>query len=374
MLSYLEISKSALLQNYRTLRKTITHVPTAICVVKGNAYGHGLEQVVEILNSEVEYFGVNSLEELRSLRKYSQKPTLVMGYVQKKLIRELVDLKADVVVYDPDWLKELNDICKKTGVKTRVHLKIDAEFGRQGILPNQVNDFAKKLMSFDSLDIFAVYAHFANIDDDFSENSHARKQLLVFENAVTEVKKAFPKIKSHISATAGSFMYERGNKSGNDFVRLGLGLYGLWPSEFVKKQNQDIKLLPVGRWVSHVAQIKILPANHTIGYGLTYKTTSATKVAVVPQGYSDGYDRGLSNLGEVLIRGKRCSILGRVMMNLIVVDVSHIPQIFVEDEVVLLGSQSNEEITAEEIAQKLDTINYEVVTRISSLLPRVIVD
>ena len=132
-------------------------------------------------------------------------------------------------------------------------------------------------------------------------------------------------------------------------------------------------LKPVLTWKTKVAQIKTLPKGATIGYGLTYKTRRPTKIALIPQGYSDGYDRGLSNKGEVLIHGTRCKVIGRVMMNMFSVDVSHLPNINLEDEVVLLGKQGMEEITAEEIAKTLGTINYEITTRISALLPRIII-
>ena len=179
---------------------------------------------------------------------------------------------------------------------------------------------------------------------------------------------------SHISATSGVLAYDQ-DKGLSDIVRPGIGLYGMWPSEDLRKKLESGKLdfKPVMRWVSHVAQVKTLPPNYSIGYGLTYVTEVAMKVAVIPQGYSDGYDRGLSNKGEVLIGGTRCPVLGRVAMNIFVVDVSHLSGVKAEDEAVLLGGQGDEFITAEELAGKLETINYEITTRISPLLPRVVI-
>ncbi|MGH7250190.1 MAG: alanine racemase C-terminal domain-containing protein, partial [Minisyncoccia bacterium] len=155
---------------------------------------------------------------------------------------------------------------------------------------------------------------------------------------------------------------------------LGLGVYGMWPSKHLKSfyKNSRFDLQPVLSWKTKVAQIKILPKSSTIGYGLTYKTKKETKVAVISQGYADGIDRGLSNNGEVLIGGTRCRILGRVSMNMFTVDVSHLKSVKLEDEVVILGRQGREEISAEGIAKRINTINYEVTTRISSLLPRII--
>jgi len=148
----------------------------------------------------------------------------------------------------------------------------------------------------------------------------------------------------------------------------------MWPSEDLKhKYKNKLALKPALAWKTKIAQIKTLPKGSTIGYGLTYKTKRATRIALIPQGYSDGVDRGLSNKGSVLIKGQRCKILGRVMMNMFVVDISHLPQAQPEDEVILLGKQNKNRISAEEIAQLLDTINYEITTRISPLLPRVVV-
>jgi alanine racemase len=219
-----------------------------------------------------------------------------------------------------------------------------------------------------------LFATPQNIEDT-SDFSHAKKQIDAFQGAVADFRaNEYPDVKTHLSASSGIMVYETdGGES--DLVRPGIGLYGMWPSDDLKARfsRDAFELKPILRWVTHVAQVKTLPAGHSIGYGLTYVTKAPTKVAVVPQGYSDGYDRGLSNVGEVLIGGARCRVLGRIAMNMFVVDVSHLESVCREDEVVLLGEQGGERITAEEIAEKLGTINYEVTTRISPLLPRVIV-
>ena len=159
----------------------------------------------------------------------------------------------------------------------------------------------------------------------------------------------------------------------NDFVRLGIGIYGLWPSEHIKYLYKNkLELKPVLSWKTKVAQVKNLPAGHNIGYGLTYMTYEPTKIAIIPVGYADGLDRGLSNNGVVLIRGTKCKILGRIAMNMFVVDVTHLNNINTEEEVVIIGKQGNQEITAEGIAKEINSINYEIVTRLSPLLPRIV--
>ena len=182
----------------------------------------------------------------------------------------------------------------------------------------------------------------------------------------------YKNIKTHISATSGVLAYEKW-RGLHTIVRVGVGLYGLWPSQELKKiWQKKITLLPVMRFISHIAQIKEIQAMEFIGYGLTYKTKEKMIIAVIPQGYSNGVNRLSSNNGEVLIRGKRAQILGRIAMNMFVVDVSHVKGVKPEDEVVIIGTQKGELVTAEEIASKTQTINYEVTTRISSLLPRII--
>jgi alanine racemase len=165
-------------------------------------------------------------------------------------------------------------------------------------------------------------------------------------------------------------------KNGGDsiIIRPGITMYGMWPSEDLRNkfETENFFLKSVLKWVTHVAQVKTLPAGYCIGYGLTYTTSKPTKIAVVPQGYSDGFDRGLSNKGEVLIKNSRCKVLGRVAMNMFTVDVSHLANIKAGEEVVLLGKQGDERVTAEEIAAHLGTINYEITTRIFPLLPRVV--
>lgn len=373
MLSYIELSKENLRHNVAALKKLCAPQTKIAAVIKGNAYGHYQNLIATLLEKNVDYFQVDDLEELQLLRKVSKKPTLVLGYVPLTELTKLVALKAIPGIYSIEQLNMLNKIGSEQNKKIAVHIKIDALLGRQGILSKEIPNFIKTLKNCTGIKVDGIYSHFSNIEDT-SDFTHAQKQLDNFKKTVESFKKAgFKDFKTHISATSGLIVYDSRNPE-FDIVRLGIGLYGLWPSEDLKTRfSHKLELKPVLRWVTHIAQIKILPKNFPIGYGLTYVTTKPTKVAVIPQGYSDGYDRGLSNIGEVLIRGKRCPVLGRVAMNMFVVNVSHVKNVNLEDEVVLLGKRGNEEITAEEIAQKLGTINYEVVTRISPLLSRVVV-
>lgn len=374
MLSYIEISKENLLHNVHVLKSFVHPQAKIVGVIKANAYGHGQNEVAKILESEVDYFQVDDIEELRLLRNVSKKPTLVLGYVAADDLEEAVKLEGILAVYDIERLRKLETIGQNNKKALTIHVKIDAFLGRQGVLAGQADAFAMEIKKCRNVTLGGVYCHFANIEDT-SDFSHAQKQIDAFEKAVTIFReKGFRDFETHASATSGVLVYEQ-KKLANTLVRPGIGLYGMWPSVDLRAQfeNDAFQLKPVIRWVSHIAQVKTLPADYPVGYGLTYITSKPTTIAVIPQGYSDGYDRGLSNVGEVLIHSQRCRVLGRVAMNMFVADVSHLENVRQEDEVVLLGTQGEAEITAEELAAHLGTINYEITTRIAQSLPRVLV-
>lgn len=371
-LSYLEISRKNLIHNFKAL-KNITKNTKIVAVIKSNAYGHGQNEIAKVLEPYTDYFQVNSVSELKLLRKISYKKTLVLGYVQKNDLLEVIKLGCILSVFSIEKLKEINELGAKLRIKQEIHVSVDALLGREGFLKNELVEFFEEVKKCKNVKLSGVYAHFANIEDT-NNFTHAKKQINKYQEILKLAKKmGFKNLETHISATSGLLVYEK-NKNINTFVRLGIGIYGLWPSEHIKYLYKNkLELRPVLSLKTKIAQIKNLPAGHTVGYGLTHMTYKPTKIAVIPIGYGDGYDRGLSNKGEVLIRETRCKILGRVAMNMFVVDITHLKNISLEDEVVLIGKQGKEEITAEEIAEKIDTINYEVVTRLSPILPKIII-
>ena len=369
-LAYIELSKKNLIHNVKALR-SVAKKGTKISVsVKGNAYGHGQNEVAKIIEPYVDYFQVNSIAELELLRKASKKKTFLLGYVQENDLPKVVKAGCILAVFSTEQLKELEKCARNLKTKQEVHISVDAYLGREGFLLNELPKVFQEIKQSKYIKLTGMYAHFANIEDT-NNFSHARKQIQEYGKALKLAGEfGFKNLQTHISATSGLLSYEKG-KGINSLIRIGIGAYGMWPSEHLKVLYKNkITLMPALAWKTKIAQIKTLPKGSTIGYGLTYKTKKETKIAVVPQGYADGYDRGLSNKGEVLIKGTRCKILGRVSMNMFVVDVSHLNKVQPEDEVVILGRQGKEEIPAEELAKKLGTINYEVTTRISSLLPR----
>jgi alanine racemase len=372
-LSYIEINKNNLIHNVKQIRSLLKKDTKFAAVVKSNAYGHGDIEVVKILNNYVDYFQVNSIEELERIRKYTKKPILVFGYVAKFDLEKAIKLGCILSVFDFEHLILINKTAQKLNKKQIVHIAVDSCLGREGIMPNEIEKFVKELLKFKNITVDGIYSHFANIEDT-ANFAYAQKQIDSYRNTLDIFKKyGFTKIKTHISATSGIMVYEKNLKKNNNIVRAGIGIYGMWPSEYLeKKLKNKITLKPVLTWKTHIAQIKILPAGHSVGYGLTYFTPKETKIAVIPQGYADGVDRKLSNKGEVLIKSKRCRILGRVAMNMFVVNISNLEKVETNEEVVILGKQGKEEITTEELADKIDTINYEITTRISGFLPRII--
>ncbi len=249
---------------------------------------------------------------------------------------------------------------------------MDSHLGREGLMPESLEKALPEILKMKNITVVGVYSHFANIEDT-NDFSHAQKQIDTYGEVVSIFNKyGLKDIQTHISATSGVLAYEMGSAK-NSIVRLGIGLYGMWPSVELQNKWQDkIDLKPAIRWVSHIAQVKKLPKDHTIGYGLSYKTVRPMTVAVIPVGYSDGLTRSLSNIGEFIVGGVKTQILGRVAMNMVVVDVSEVPDVASGDEVVILGRQGDCDIRAEDLALKMDTINYEVTTHINPLLPRLI--
>ena len=356
------ISSQALKQNLASLRALVLPGAKVAAVVKGNAYGHGMAEVVPILEPHVDAFQVDDLDELRALRPLTRKRVLVFGYVPRERVAEAVELGGELAVYDDVRLEAL------AAARAKIHLKVDALLGRQGVLPGQIEGLIAALKRHPEIEVLTAYAHYANIEDT-TDPVHALAQEEAFEPAFRKAQQAFPGIGRHLSATSG--VLARNLES--DLVRLGVGVYGLYPSAPLARSHAQLGLQPAMTWTSLLAQVKVLPARHPVGYGLTYLTPREMPVGIVPQGYADGYDRGLSNSGEVLVRGRRCPVIGRIAMNMFAIDLSTVPDAQPEDEVVLLGRQGREEVTAEEIASRIGTINYEVVTRVSPLLPRRVV-
>lgn len=362
--TWVEVSKSALVHNLGFFRKLVGPKRKILCVLKADAYGHGLKEVAEIFKKEenVDWFGVDNLEEALTIRKLGiKKPILVLGYTRRSDLKETILNKISFVAYNRQTLEEI--ISLKLNKIARVHLKIETGLNRQGIKRNEVLKtllFIKRNKKYIYLE--GVYTHFA----DFEDTPFVQKQLAEFGEAIELIKEnGFKGFIAHAAATGAAILYPDARF---DMVRIGIGLYGLSPS--VKPLNK--KLRPVASWKSVVAQVKEIEKGESVSYGRTWFAKKKTKIAVIPIGYSDGFDRHFSNNGKVLIKGEFAPVLGRVMMNMIVVDVTKI-DVEPEETVVLIGKSGKNRITAEGLAENLGTIGYEIICRINPLLPRVVV-
>lgn len=368
--TWVEIDKKSLISNLKTFKKLVGFKTELMAVVKANAYGHGLIQIAELFSSSERqeaknkkiWFGVDSIEEAIVLRKAGIKnKILVLGWIPQNRFPETLKYNLSFVFYNLSLLKYI-------ALKPyRVHLKIETGFNRQGITLEDLRKIALQIKN-SSVIVEGIYTHFAdseNIKSDFW-----RKQLERLEKAgsILAENGIFP-LYIHCASSAAAILYPESHKN---LIRIGIGLYGLWPSSDIKDIKNNLELKPVLTWKTKIAQIKSVGKNETIGYGRTYAAKKGLKIAVLPVGYYDGYDRGLSNKGEVLIRGKRTKVIGRICMNMTIIDANGFPNLKVGDEVILLGGRQKNRISAEEIAKKIDTINYEIIARINLLIPRII--
>ena len=372
--TWVEISASALKHNVASIRDLIGEERKLIAVVKANAYGHGLAQVAEVIEEAVDYFSVATVDEAQTLRRHGIKePILVLAYVPEEpgMINWCREERVEVTVSSLGQAERLARLVKDG--ELRVQVKIDTGLGRLGIPAAEAVAIAHQIAKLGSLHIKGFFSHLA---DPFGNITYTKKQLEEFSLARGELERAgFDSQLYHLAKTTAILSLP---DSWHNAVRLGIGLYGIWPASelehFVKKEKPDFSLQPVLSWKTQVLQVKDYPANSFVSYGCTYQTRRQTRLAIIPVGYYEGFDRGLSNRGQVLINGTRCPVRGLVCMNMTIVDITDADRVFEGDEVVLIGQQGDEAITAHDLAEMAHTINYEIVSRINPLIERKVVD
>jgi len=369
--TWVEVNSEAIKHNLEQARKLLKNDVKLMTVVKANAYGHDLLSLVSVLaEAGIDWLGVDSLKEALVLRKKGIKlPILILGYVLKDNLLETLKNNVSFVVYNKETIQKLGSLKEKA----KIHIKVETGTMRQGVFVKDLSKFIQLIKKYPNIEIEGVYTHFANIEDT-TNHGFAKKQLRAFSEAINVIEKEKIKPIIHSACSAALILYP---ETHFDMVRLGISLYGYWssPQTIVSARNlkRKVELKPALTWKTRIAQIKKVASGSSIGYGLTEKINQDKTIAIVPVGYWDGYDRKLSSIGNVLVRGERCKILGRICMNMLMIDISHLKQVNLEDEVVLIGRQGKEEISVEEIAQKISTINYEVITRINPLIPRLYV-
>jgi alanine racemase len=375
-LTWIEISRDNLTKNIQTLRERIGEDVILAPCIKGNAYGHGLlETGKHFLESGADWLTVNALYEAKALRENGiNSPILIIGYVSLEDLMEAVQLNCKILVYNKETIQKLGEVAEENNTTVDVHIKVETGNNRQGVHIDDLVEFVEHIQSFPKINLEGISTHFANIEDT-TDHSYAKKQLEIFHKAIQVLEaRGINTQYKHCANSAATILLQNTHFN---LVRPGIASYGMWPSNetyisHVKENKNNFPLSPALTWKAKIAQIKEIDSGEYIGYGCTYKTTHKTKIAIIPIGYYDGYDRGIKD-GYVLIHDKRAYIRGRICMNIIMVEVTDISEAKLEDEVVLLGQSGNEEITPELLASWAGTINYEITTRINERIPRIFV-
>lgn len=367
--TWLEISQSAVENNIAIFRLKLGRRVRLMSVVKSNAYGHGLYAFSSVAEHFVDWFGVDSIVEGLSLRKRNiKKPILVLGATLAERLDDAAQRGITITVSNKEMLRAALS-------RPRIpefHIKLDTGMHRQGFQWKDMEALCaalKKKKSTVSTVFKGIYTHFAQAKG-ASKDSYTERQLVEFEKMSALFQKSgFENLIRHAAATAGTLMYPQAHY---DMVRVGIGLYGIFPSRAIASVCGAMKLTPALTWRSVIVELKEVPSGSFIGYDCTEKVRRHTTIAIIPIGYWHGFDRGFSGIGSVLIRGTYAKILGRVSMDMIAVDGTGITGIRRGDTVTVLGKDGKNSISAEELAARLGTIPYEVITRINPLIERII--
>ncbi len=372
---YAAIDLDAVKQNVEGMNKNISPDTKIMGVIKTDGYGHGAIPIAKELEPEkcMAGFAVATAEEALELRKAGiEKPLLILGYTFPGNYEELIKENIRMAVFRRDTLKELSEAVRNLnnkGIvsKALVHIKVDTGMSRIGIMPNEEGlSFVKEVFDTEGIEIEGIFTHFARADE--ADKTSTYVQLDRFKEFVTKAEEKIGKEipLKHCSNSAGIIEFPEANM---DIVRAGIILYGLWPSDEVRKDI--VSLRPVLSLYSHVVYCKEIKPGTAISYGGTYVTDKKMRVATIPVGYGDGYPRALSNKGYVLIHGRYAPILGRVCMDQFMVDVSDIPEAKEGDLVTLIGKDKDKEITMEQLGELSGRFNYELACDLGKRIPRV---
>jgi len=366
--AWAEIDLGAIAHNVREIRRVTIPSAKVLAVVKANGYGHGAVDVSRVaLANGTEWLGVARVSEGAALRKAGiDAPVLILGYFPPEQSSEVVRNQFSQAVYTRGMALALAEAAAREGTRAKVHVKIDTGMGRIGWVagPGAVREILE-IAQIPNLEIEGIFTHFAAADA--ADKGYTRTQFERFLEVNEALRKSGLEIRLKHAANSPALLEMP--ETHLDMVRAGITVYGLYPSDNIDRSR--VKLRPAMSLKARVAYVKEVPAGFKVSYGCTYTTEKPTVIATLPLGYADGYSRALSSKGEVLLHGRRAPVIGRVCMDQIMVDVGHIPGVKIGDDAVLIGRQGDEEISADEMAAKLGTINYEVVCMVSSRVPRV---
>ncbi len=371
-LNRVEISAEALRNNFAICREHAQGADVLV-MVKADAYGHGMIDCATVFVKEgATALGVAEVVEGVALREAGfTLPVLVLAGLVPQEAETIIEYDLTPVVTDGAALKPLADFARRKGKIAPVQIKMDAGMGRLGTLPQDILALVQQIDKEHGLHLQGILAHFPMADDRISTSSV--QVMETFSSTIEQIRSLLPEqCRLHI-ANSGGLFYVAG--SAFDMVRPGISLYGYYPDgEIGRKEAQGKKLKPVMSYRSRIIQIRKVPEGSGLGYGHSFVTTRPTTLAVLPVGYATGYLRSLSNKAEVLIGGCRVPVIGRVSMNLTLVDITGMDNVQLGDEAVLLGTQGDEEITADDIAAWMDTISYEVLCLFGRMNDRVFLD
>lgn len=363
---YADVDLDAITANVDALMALTSNQTKAMAVVKADGYGHGDVAVAKAVYERVYGYAVATLDEAVNLRENGiDKPILILGFVNPDEYKVLVENEVAVTVFDYETARQLDAAAAALDKTALCHIKVDTGMRRIGLEPDQQGlDTVRQIRSLTHLDAQGIFTHFAASDE--QDKSSAFMQLEKFDDFVSKLEGAgITFTYQHCSNSAAVIDMPQANK---DLVRLGIAMYGMYPSDEVKKQNACLK--PALALKSHVTMVKTVPAGEQVSYGGTFITKRPTRLATISVGYGDGYPRALSSKGYVLICGKRAPIVGRVCMDQMMADVTEIETVQRGDTVTLIGTDGESMITVEEIAALAGTFNYEFVCDLNKRIPR----
>lgn len=381
--SRIDISRSALEVNLQFIRNRIGPNVRLCSVVKGNAYGHGIHTYVPLAESMgVDYFGVFSSDEAVEVLNCCSRGSsvLIMGFVEDEALEWMLEQGVEFFVFDFHRLRKAIEASVATGYRARIHLEVETGMNRTGWDPSEKAELLQLLAdNKQHLDLRGLCTHLAGAEN-MSNYPRIREQLKHFQSWKEVFNNADVHFQDYHAACSAAVL--RFPESHFSMVRLGILQYGLWPSReshiehLLQNGETDLDAQPqrLLSWKSKIMHIKTVPEGSYIGYGSSYLTARNTRVGVVPIGYSHGYSRGLSNLGRVLVRQRRVSVLGVVNMNALVINLEDCPAAEHGDEVVLIGWQQDKEISVASFSDLSDQLNYESLTRLDPSIPRIITD
>ncbi|MBN2058577.1 MAG: alanine racemase [Candidatus Saganbacteria bacterium] len=362
MNTYAEIDLNAIKHNIGQIRKLLAPATRYMAVVKANAYGHGAVAVSRAaVEAGADSLAVANLKEALELREAGiVSPILILTESPTSVMDEIVQYDLSQTLYSFSEAKALSEEAAKRNKKARVHVKIDTGMGRVGVQPSEALAFITKIASLPALELEGVFTHFAKAED--PQDNFTKEQFQKFSQVISRI----PNVAIKHSANSAAVLFHP--ETHLDMVRVGLMMYGLYPQGDGARRRVELK--PALSFKSRVTYLKRIPAGTPLSYGCTYVAPADTAVATIPVGYADGFSRRLSNRGQVIIRGKRFKVVGRVTMDLTMVNIGD-TDVAVGDEVILIGEQNNQMISADEIAGLEDTISYEVVCGIGKRVPRI---